>query len=134
MEKPKIETEQEADGRWIAEYPEYPGIMAYGKTESEAIYNVDIVFFNSLRVQDTQVLSEVIFAELISGLDSLNDRDLANFIELAKEELFAREMAEITKEFKRLSDFKPDTEAQAIVKDKLLFAQNILQEIMNVEK
>lgn len=32
-----IETEREADGRWIAEVPELPGVMAYGRTEKEAI-------------------------------------------------------------------------------------------------
>lgn len=33
----KIETELEADGRWIAEVPDLPGVMAYGSTEKEAI-------------------------------------------------------------------------------------------------
>ena len=32
-----IETEREADGRWIAEVPELPGVMAYGTTEDEAM-------------------------------------------------------------------------------------------------
>lgn len=32
-----IETELEDDGRWIAEAPEYPGVMAYGVTEQRAI-------------------------------------------------------------------------------------------------
>ena len=32
-----FETEQEDDGRWLAEVPELAGVMAYGKTESEAI-------------------------------------------------------------------------------------------------
>lgn len=31
-----FETEQEDDGRWIAEVPELPGVMAYGATEREA--------------------------------------------------------------------------------------------------
>ena len=31
-----IETEREADGRWIAEVPELPGVVAYGTTEDEA--------------------------------------------------------------------------------------------------
>ncbi len=33
----KIEVEQEDDGRWIAEVPELPGVMAYGQTRQEAI-------------------------------------------------------------------------------------------------
>jgi predicted RNase H-like HicB family nuclease len=32
----KIEFEQEEDGRWIAEIPELPGVMAYGATKGEA--------------------------------------------------------------------------------------------------
>jgi predicted RNase H-like HicB family nuclease len=32
-----IETEQEVDGRWIAEIPQVPGALAYGKTIEEAI-------------------------------------------------------------------------------------------------
>lgn len=32
----KIESEQEVDGRWIAEVPALPGVMAYGETKSDA--------------------------------------------------------------------------------------------------
>ena len=32
-----IETEQEDDGRWIAEVPELPGVLAYGTTRAEAM-------------------------------------------------------------------------------------------------
>jgi predicted RNase H-like HicB family nuclease len=31
-----IETEREKDGRWIAEIPEIPGALAYGRTEKQA--------------------------------------------------------------------------------------------------
>lgn len=37
----KIELEREEDGRWIAEVPELPGVMAYGKTREEAIAKVE---------------------------------------------------------------------------------------------
>jgi len=33
----RIEIEKEDDGRWIAEVPELPGVMAYGDTRNEAI-------------------------------------------------------------------------------------------------
>jgi predicted RNase H-like HicB family nuclease len=33
----QVETEQEADGRWIAEVPELPGVLAYGEFRDEAI-------------------------------------------------------------------------------------------------
>lgn len=32
-----VETEQEDDGRWIAEIPELPGVLAYAETRSEAV-------------------------------------------------------------------------------------------------
>jgi len=35
-----IEVEREKDGRWIAEVPELPGVMAYGKTQAQALAKV----------------------------------------------------------------------------------------------
>lgn len=35
-----VETDREADGRWIAEVSTLPGVMAYGKTKSEATAKV----------------------------------------------------------------------------------------------
>lgn len=34
------QTEQEVDGRWIAEIPALPGVMVYGATLSEALVKV----------------------------------------------------------------------------------------------
>ncbi len=31
-----VELEQEEDGRWIAEIPELPGVLAYGQTHADA--------------------------------------------------------------------------------------------------
>jgi predicted RNase H-like HicB family nuclease len=31
-----IELEQEVDGRWLAEIPDLPGVLAYGATRDEA--------------------------------------------------------------------------------------------------
>jgi predicted RNase H-like HicB family nuclease len=31
-----IELEQEEDGRWIAEVPDLPGVLAYGRSETQA--------------------------------------------------------------------------------------------------
>jgi predicted RNase H-like HicB family nuclease len=33
----KVEVEREADRRWIAEIPDLPGVMSYGKTRKEAV-------------------------------------------------------------------------------------------------
>jgi len=35
--KYRIELEPEEDGRWIAEIPDLPGVMAYGSTREEAL-------------------------------------------------------------------------------------------------
>lgn len=32
-----VETEQESDGRWMAEVPELPGVLTYGSTREEAV-------------------------------------------------------------------------------------------------
>ncbi|HUD85453.1 MAG TPA: type II toxin-antitoxin system HicB family antitoxin [Xanthobacteraceae bacterium] len=32
----RIESEREEDGRWIAEVPALPGVLAYGATKAEA--------------------------------------------------------------------------------------------------
>lgn len=34
--RPNLVVEQEEDGRWIADAPEWPGVMAYGATEEAA--------------------------------------------------------------------------------------------------
>jgi predicted RNase H-like HicB family nuclease len=43
----KVETEQEDDGRWIAEVPELPGVLVYGGSRDEAIRRAQAL---SLRV------------------------------------------------------------------------------------
>jgi predicted RNase H-like HicB family nuclease len=37
----RIETELEEDGRWIAEVPQLPGVLAYGATAEEAATKVE---------------------------------------------------------------------------------------------
>lgn len=32
-----VESERETDGRWIAEVPELPGVLAYGASQEEAL-------------------------------------------------------------------------------------------------
>ena len=38
-----IETEREDDGRWLAEIPELPGVLAYGVTRDEAMSRVQVL-------------------------------------------------------------------------------------------
>ena len=46
-----VETEQEVDGRWIAEIPEIPGALAYGRTEQEAISKASAIALRGLADQ-----------------------------------------------------------------------------------
>ncbi|HZT78892.1 MAG TPA: type II toxin-antitoxin system HicB family antitoxin [Gemmataceae bacterium] len=36
-----VEVEQEDDGRWLAEAPELPGVLAYGPSRAEAVGRVE---------------------------------------------------------------------------------------------
>ena len=43
-----VETEQESDGRWLAEIPQIPGVMAYGATRQEAIARAEALVLRVL--------------------------------------------------------------------------------------
>jgi len=47
-----FETELEDDGRWMAEVPELPGVMAYGPTEEAAMAKAEAL---ALRVLAEQI-------------------------------------------------------------------------------
>ncbi len=53
-----VEIEQEVDGRWIAEVPELPGVLAYGSSRDEA-------------VRRAQALSLHVLAERLENGESL---------------------------------------------------------------
>lgn len=38
-----IESEREADGRWLAEVPQLPGVLADGATRDEAVARVQVL-------------------------------------------------------------------------------------------
>ena len=44
----RIETEQEDDGRWIAEIPDLPGVMVYGASYDEAVSHVKALALRAL--------------------------------------------------------------------------------------
>jgi predicted RNase H-like HicB family nuclease len=52
-----FETEQEDDGRWLAEVPELPGVMAYGASESDAIAKAEALALRVLaeRLENNEV-------------------------------------------------------------------------------
>lgn len=43
-----VEFEREDDGRWIAEIPKLPGVMAYGATKKEALQKVYAIALRTL--------------------------------------------------------------------------------------
>jgi predicted RNase H-like HicB family nuclease len=43
-----IETEQEDDGRWLAEVPELMGVLAYGATREDAMLKAEALAFRVL--------------------------------------------------------------------------------------
>jgi predicted RNase H-like HicB family nuclease len=47
-----VQFEQEADGRWLAEVPELPGVLAYGNSCDEAIVKAETL---ALRVMAEQL-------------------------------------------------------------------------------
>jgi len=51
----EIEFELEDDGRWIAEIPSLPGVMAYGATKDEARSKVEVL---ALRITADKLESE----------------------------------------------------------------------------
>jgi predicted RNase H-like HicB family nuclease len=61
-----IEIEREDDGRWIAEIPDLPGVMAYGATEQAAIAAVEVlalrVLADRLEQGEAQVSLSITFA------------------------------------------------------------------------
>jgi predicted RNase H-like HicB family nuclease len=48
-----LETEQESDGRWLAEVPEIPGALAYGETRDAAMAKAEAL---ALRVLERNPL------------------------------------------------------------------------------
>jgi predicted RNase H-like HicB family nuclease len=46
-----IETDREEDGRWIAEVPELPGVLAYGATRDEAMARAEALALRVLAEQ-----------------------------------------------------------------------------------
>jgi predicted RNase H-like HicB family nuclease len=60
----RIEVEEETDGRFIAEVPDLPGVMAYGQSCDEAIVKVEAL---ALRVLADRVEN----GELVPGFPQI---------------------------------------------------------------
>ena len=58
----RVETELEADGRWIAEIVDVPGVLAYGETEKEAIASAQALALRVLadRIEEQKEPTETV--------------------------------------------------------------------------
>ena len=56
-----VEIEQETDGRWIAEVPELPGTLAYGKTRERAIASAEALALRVLaeRIENGEAIPQI---------------------------------------------------------------------------
>ena len=56
-----IEIEHEEDGRWIAEVPDLPGVIAYGQSQEEAISKAEALALRVLadRLEHGERISRV---------------------------------------------------------------------------
>lgn len=43
-----IECEEETDGRWIAEIPQLPGVLCYGKTPDDAMAKAEVLALRAM--------------------------------------------------------------------------------------
>lgn len=43
-----LQVQQEGDGRWIAEVPQLPGVMAYGENRADAISKAQVLALSVL--------------------------------------------------------------------------------------
>jgi predicted RNase H-like HicB family nuclease len=57
----RIEVEREEDGRWIAEIPALPGVLAYGASREEAVLKVEALALRVLaeRVENGEPMPEL---------------------------------------------------------------------------
>lgn len=46
-----LECEREDDGRWLAEVPQLPGVLAYGKSADEAMSKAEVLALRVLAEQ-----------------------------------------------------------------------------------
>ena len=58
----KVQTETETDGRWIAEIPDLPGVLAYGATEREAVASAQALALRVLadRIEEQKEPAETV--------------------------------------------------------------------------
>ena len=58
----RVELDREADGRWIAEVPELPGVLCYGATQDDAVAHVQALALRVLaeRLENGEAPAELL--------------------------------------------------------------------------
>jgi predicted RNase H-like HicB family nuclease len=64
-----LDCEREDDGRWLAEVPQLPGVLAYGKTAAEAMAKAEALAFRVLaeRLDNAEAGPQAISIEIPAG-------------------------------------------------------------------
>ena len=64
-----VELEQEEDGRWIAEIPGLPGVMAYGQTRGDALRAVEALALRVLadRLEHGEIDTEPVSLSFVAA-------------------------------------------------------------------
>jgi predicted RNase H-like HicB family nuclease len=64
-----VEVESETDGRWIAEVPELPGVLAYGRTREEAVARVQALALRVVadRLEHREAAPELVTVEFTAA-------------------------------------------------------------------
>jgi len=59
--KLNVDVEQEQDGRWIAEVPDLPGVLAYGDSRQKAIAHAEALAFRVLaeRIENGEPIPQI---------------------------------------------------------------------------
>jgi predicted RNase H-like HicB family nuclease len=65
----QIELEREEDGRWIAEVPDLPGVMAYGSDRATAVAKVQALALRVLaeRLEHNETVSEPLSVSFLAA-------------------------------------------------------------------
>jgi len=60
-----LEVEREEDGRWLAEVPELPGVLAYGSSAAEAMARAEVLALRVLAERIEQGEAEAFSIQVV---------------------------------------------------------------------
>ena len=65
----KVETEQETDGRWIAEIPDLAGVLVYGATRERAIAKAEALALRVIaeRLENQEEVPDIVNLFLVTA-------------------------------------------------------------------